>query len=74
MDEYTSPLLVAPDPASNLSDIIVLNATEAPHKVVFRRRVGDRWLDVTCGEFLTQVQGVAKGLLASGIGPATGWA
>jgi long-chain acyl-CoA synthetase len=69
VDEYTSPLLVAPDPASNLSDIIVLNATEAPHKVVFRRRVGDRWLDVTCGEFLTQVQGVAKGLMASGVGP-----
>jgi long-chain acyl-CoA synthetase len=68
VDEYTSPLLVEPDPASNLSDVIVLNATEAPHKVVFRRRVGDRWLDVTAGEFLTQVQGVAKGLVAAGVG------
>ena len=70
MDEYTSPSLVEPAPTSNLSDIIVRNATEAPQKVAFRRRAGDRWLDVTCSEFLTQVQGVAKGLIASGV--ATG--
>jgi long-chain acyl-CoA synthetase len=67
VDEYTSPVLAEPA-TGNLSDIIVDNAVQAPHKVAFRRRVGDRWLDVTCGEFLTQVQGVAKGLLAAGIG------
>ena len=67
MDEYTSPLLAPPATTGSLSDIIVTNAVEAPHKVVFKRRVGDRWLDVTCSEFLTQVQGVAKGLLASGV-------
>ena len=67
MDEYTSPLFVEPAPTSNLSDIIVLNATEAPHKVVFRRRAGDRWHDVTAADFLTEVQGVAKGLIASGV-------
>ena len=67
MDEYTSPVLAEPA-TGNLSDIIVDNAVQAPHKVAFRRRVGDRWLDVTCGDFLTQVQGVAKGLLAAGIG------
>ena len=69
MDEYTSPLLAPTATAGSLSDIIVTNAVEAPHKVVFKRRAGDRWLDVTCSEFLTQVQGVAKGLMASGIGP-----
>ena len=67
MDEYTSPLLVEPSPTSNLSDIIVLNAVEAPQKVVFRRQAGDRWLDLTCSEFLSQVQGVAKGLVAAGV-------
>jgi long-chain acyl-CoA synthetase len=67
VDEYTSPVLAEPA-TGNLSDIIVDNAVQAPHKVAFRRRVGDRWLDVTCGDFLTQVQGVAKGLLAAGIG------
>ncbi|MGH8891907.1 MAG: AMP-dependent synthetase/ligase [Actinomycetes bacterium] len=68
MDEYTSPLLEAPATTGNLTDIIVLNAAEAPHKVVFRRRAGDRWLDVTCSEFLAEVRGVAKGLLAAGVG------
>jgi long-chain acyl-CoA synthetase len=67
VDEYTSPVLAEPA-TGNLSDIIVDNAVQAPHKVAFRRRVGDRWFDVTCGDFLTQVQGVAKGLLAAGIG------
>ncbi len=68
MDEYTSPLLAEPAATSNLSDIVVDNAAQAPHKVVFRRRSGDRWLDVTCSEFLLEVQGAAKGLMASGIG------
>ncbi|HEU4913414.1 MAG TPA: AMP-dependent synthetase/ligase [Actinomycetes bacterium] len=68
MDEYTSPLLEPPAATGNLSDIIVLNAAQAPHKVVFRRKAGDRWLDVTCSDFLSEVQGVAKGLMASGVG------
>ena len=68
MDEYTSPLLAPPANAGSLSDIVVTNAVEAPQKVVFKRRAGDRWLDVTCSDFLTQVQAVAKGLMASGIG------
>ncbi len=69
MDEYTSPLLAEPATTGNLSDIIVDNAVQAPHKVVFKRRAGERWLDVTCSEFLTQVQGVAKGLMAAGVRP-----
>jgi len=68
VDEYTSPLLAPPANAGSLSDIVVTNAVEAPQKVVFKRRAGDRWLDVTCSDFLAQVQAVAKGLMASGIG------
>ncbi len=68
MDEYTSPVLAPAATTGNLSDIIVDNAVQAPHKVVFKRRVGERWVDVTCSEFLTQVNGVAKGLMAAGIG------
>ena len=41
---------------------------QAPHKVVFKRRSGERWLDVTCSEFLAEVHGVAKGLMAAGVG------
>ena len=69
MNEYTSPPLKPPATTGSLSDIVVLNAVEVPHKVGFRRRAGDRWLGVTYGEFLVQVQAVAKGLLAAGIGP-----
>ena len=69
MDEYTSPLLAEPATTGNLNDIIVDNAVQAPHKVVFKRRAGERWLDVTCSEFLTQVHGVAKGLMAAGVRP-----
>jgi len=68
VDEYTSPVLAPAATTGNLSDIVVDNAVQAPHKVVFKRRAGDRWLDVTCSEFLTQVNGVAKGLMAAGIG------
>ncbi len=68
MDEYTSPVLVPAATSGNLADIVVDNAVQAPHKVVFKRRSGDRWLDVTCSEFLTQVNGVAKGLVAAGVG------
>ncbi len=68
MDEYTSPALVAPATTGNLTDIIVLNAAEVPQKAVFRRRAGERWVDVTAADFLVQVQGVAKGLMAAGVG------
>jgi long-chain acyl-CoA synthetase len=68
VNEYTSPALVAPATSGNLTDIIVSNATEVPQKVVFRRRSGDRWLDVTASEFLVEVQGAAKGLMAAGVG------
>ncbi len=67
MNEYTSPVLAEPATTGNLTDIIVLNATEVPQKVCFRKRSGDLWLDVTCSEFLAEVQGVAKGLVAAGV-------
>ncbi len=69
MDEYTSPLLEAPATTGNLSDIVALNATAAPDKVTFRRRSGDRWLDVTCRDFQVEVTAVAKGLIAAGVSP-----
>ena len=68
MDEYTSPVLVEKPSSGNLSDITVANATEAPDKVIFGRRAGDAWSDVTCRDFLTDVTRLAKGLVAAGIG------
>jgi long-chain acyl-CoA synthetase len=68
MKEYSCPPVIDL-PTGNLTDLVVDNASQAPHKVVFSRRAGDRWLDVTCREFLIEVSGVAKGLIASGIEP-----
>lgn len=68
MDEFASPAVID-RPTGNLTDLVVDNAAQAPHKVVFSRRAGDRWLDVTCREFLDEVTGVAKGMMAAGIGP-----
>jgi len=67
VNEYTSPVLAEPATTGNLTDMLVLNAAEAPHRVAFRRRSGSTWVDVTTAEFLSEVQGVAKGLVASGV-------
>ncbi len=55
----------------NLTDDVVRNAAEAPDAwVLSRRQAGaEEWVDVTAEEFLTQVRGVAKGLVAAGIQP-----
>ena len=68
MDEYTSPAVIE-SPTGNLTDMVVDNAAQAPDKVVFSRRSGVRWLDVTCRDFLIEVSALAKGLMAAGVGP-----
>ena len=69
MDEYTSPLLEEVPAQGNLSDIVAVNAAEAPNAVAFRRRRDDEWVDVTSRQWQTEVRAVAKGLVASGVGP-----
>jgi long-chain acyl-CoA synthetase len=61
------PLVTIPD-SGGLADLVYTNAEEAPTDVVFRRKAGQRWQDVTARQFLTEVVDVAKGLIASGIG------
>ncbi|MDQ1604691.1 MAG: long-chain acyl-CoA synthetase [Actinomycetota bacterium] len=68
MDEYTAPALVEPGASGNLTDAVVENAREAPDDVLFSRRDADNhWQDVTARQFLTDVEALAKGLVASGI-------
>jgi len=69
MNEYASPVLVEPATTGNLSDITVANAEQAPDKVIFGRRSGDGWADVTCQQFATEVTALAKGLVEAGISP-----
>nr|WP_228500968.1 AMP-dependent synthetase/ligase [Nocardioides agariphilus] len=65
----SGPLASAPV-TGNLTDDVVRNAAEAPEAGVFARRSPDseEWLAVTAAEFLDQVRGVAKGLIAAGVG------
>jgi len=66
--EYASPVLVEKPTSGNLSDITVTNATETPDKVIFGRRSGDGWVDVTSQQFADDVTRLAKGLIAAGVG------
>ena len=69
MREYSTPQTVDIPTTGNLTDDVVRNAAEAPDDVVFSRPsqgIG-AWEDVTAAEFLKEVSGVAKGLVAAGI-------
>ncbi|MCU0265851.1 MAG: AMP-dependent synthetase/ligase [Actinomycetia bacterium] len=69
MREYTSPALAEITAGANISDLVYDNAVKAPHRVQLRRRVGERWEDVTNREFLAEVVALAKGLVAQGVSP-----
>ncbi len=68
MRSMSVPPLVTPQVNGNLSDLPVRNAARAPDAVAFNRPSSGSWVDVTNAEFLADVQAVAKGLMASGIG------
>ena len=67
MREYSTALHVDVPSSGNLTDDVVTNGHEYPRTVVFCRRVERAWRDVTAAEFLAEVRGVAKGLIAAGI-------
>ncbi len=67
MREYSTPLQVAVENTGNLTDDVVRNGVEHPEAVVFARRIGDTWSDVSAAAFLAEVRAVAKGLIAAGI-------
>ncbi len=67
MREFSTPLTIEIPSTGNLTDDVVANAREAADAVVFSRRAGAGWADVTAAEFLAEVGAVAKGLIAAGI-------
>lgn len=67
MREYSTPLNIDIPATGNLTDDVVTNAREAAEAVVFSRKVGGEWVDVSAAEFLAEVSGVAKGLMAAGV-------
>jgi long-chain acyl-CoA synthetase len=65
--EYSTPMTVDVPQTGNLTDDVVSNARDHADLVVFSRAGADGWSDVTAAQFLSQVQGVAKGLIAAGV-------
>ena len=68
MKSMTTPPLVAPQVAGSLSDLPVRNGVARPHDVAFSTASSGTWVDVTNAEFLADVNALAKGLMAAGIG------
>ena len=69
MREITVPALVQLAPDADLTDLVTSAAERTPHLVQFRRQVAGRWEDITSGQFLAEVLGLARGLVAAGVGP-----
>ncbi|MCO6005701.1 long-chain fatty acid--CoA ligase [Actinoallomurus purpureus] len=69
MREYTVPAQVTIVDSANLTDTLFSRAAEEPDRVVFRRKAGSGWRDVTAREFADEVTEVAKGLISAGIEP-----
>ena len=67
--EFASPPAAKPFPVENLGRLVFKNAQEAPNEVAVLRLVGSDWKEVTCAQYLEEVKGVAKGLIARGVKP-----
>ncbi|MFN8183461.1 MAG: AMP-binding protein [Candidatus Nanopelagicales bacterium] len=68
MQEVSEAPLVAEIASGGLTDNVIAHAEKTPDRVALRRRIGDRWQDVTSAQFRDEVAGLAKGLIAAGIG------
>ncbi|MFJ6521426.1 AMP-dependent synthetase/ligase [Streptomyces filamentosus] len=68
MREFSLPALYEVPSDGNLTDLIRRNASQHPDVAVMGRKADGVWTDVTAKEFLAEVRGVAKGLIAAGVG------
>ncbi|WP_329121489.1 AMP-dependent synthetase/ligase [Streptomyces sp. NBC_01353] len=69
MREFSLPALYEVPSDGNLTDLIRRNASQHPDTAVMGRKVADVWTDVTAKQFLAEVRGAAKGLIAAGVEP-----
>ena len=70
MESYDVPLRVESNPRENTTDILLERVKKNPNHALFSRKNPDgSWRDVTSADFLSEVQSLAKGLIASGIKP-----
>ncbi|WP_037604835.1 AMP-dependent synthetase/ligase [Streptacidiphilus rugosus] len=69
MREFSLPALYQVPSGGNLTDLVHRNAEQYPNLPLVARKVDGVWEDRTAAEFLAEVRSVAKGLIASGVGP-----
>lgn len=68
MDEYRTPVRASADAGTGISDLLLATVREDPDKVLVRRRAAGGWVDLTAAQFLADVESVAKGFIAAGVG------
>ncbi|HWL36279.1 MAG TPA: long-chain fatty acid--CoA ligase [Frankiaceae bacterium] len=67
MKEYTSPVRIAEPTSGNLTDMVWDNERDHPDDVIFAKRSGGGWSDVTSRQFAEEVRALAAGFVASGV-------
>ena len=68
MIETYLPALVPHPTVGKITDIITQRVAKEPGRVLVSRPLGDGWQPVTAVEFDQEIRGIAKGLIAHGIG------
>jgi long-chain acyl-CoA synthetase len=67
--EFSVPATTEVGPDEAIPDLLATNVADHGDEVGMRVHRGGQWRDVTWREFGAQVAGVAKGLIAAGVGP-----
>ncbi|ACL39536.1 AMP-dependent synthetase and ligase [Pseudarthrobacter chlorophenolicus A6] len=69
MRQFSVPPLVVVPPETNITDLLLRQATKASNPALFSRLdASGSWQNVSATEFLADVRALAKGLMASGVG------
>lgn len=67
---YDAPALIVSPETDNITDLLLNRVAETPKLAIYSKASADlTWQDVTAEQFLTEVQDLAKGLIAAGIQP-----
>ncbi|MCA4132797.1 long-chain fatty acid--CoA ligase [Arthrobacter sp. M4] len=70
MREFAVPPLVSVAPETNITDLVLRQAAKPSNPVLFSRlNSAGQWQHIRAVDFLADVRDLAKGLIASGIGP-----
>ncbi len=68
MREFSVPSAITVGDRENLTNAVFAHASSDPDRPMFRRRSSGHWRDVSAATFAAEVTGMAKGLLAAGVG------